>query len=647
MLGMNFGWMFTKSLLWRIAKTLVAIGLVVLLSFHPLWNRSAEAAFWGRGAKSEQKSSTKASGRITEIAPPIVVQDLRKLLDDYQPQVRILSPKPNEVLADTKVSARFQVNDLPIFKDKKLGLGPHLHVFLDNQPYQAVYKLSEPLVFEDLQPGTHTIRVFASRPWHESFKNEGAYAQTTFHVFTKTGENSPDKDLPLLTYSRPQASYGTEPIMLDFYLTNAPLHFVAQESSRDEIADWRIRATVNGESFVLDRWQPVYLKGFKPGKNWVQLEYLDEKGNPVRNVFNNTARVITYEPGGKDTLSRLMRGELTVAEARGIVDPNYVPEELQPAPTVTPEPEVTPFPSPVPVVPTPTPTVSPTEQPEIPPAIVEPTPTPEASPEPQPIIAPTPTESVPPELEAPASPTPPATIEPEAKQSETTEPTTPTVQEAPPSVEAPQPARKGYFNRFRRAPAAPVAPSPSPSVPVVAPPEPSPVETPQPEATPPASQAVPPEPAPLKELEKPTVAVPVEPTPSPSVSPTVEAVEPVQPASPEVTPEVTPEPIPTELSTPEPETIPVPTVSPAASSPQAPAVKTPDLAINKNLKQFFDRFRKSTPPQAEITPEPAIAPSEVPSEPTEPTEPVEQVPAEPTPAPVSSPEPVTSATALE
>ena len=115
-------------------------------------------------------------------------------------------------------------------------------------------------------------------PGTKSFKNDGAYAQVTFHVFAKTQENSPDPKLPLLTYSRPQGAYGAEPILLDFYLTNAPLHLVAQENDKDDIADWRIRATVNGESFVIDRWQPLYLKGFKPGKNWVQLEFLDEKG---------------------------------------------------------------------------------------------------------------------------------------------------------------------------------------------------------------------------------------------------------------------------------------------------------------------------------------------------------------------------------
>jgi hypothetical protein len=143
--------------------------------------------------------------------------------------------------------------------------------------------------------------------------------------------------------------------MLDFYLTNAPLHLVAQESADDDIADWRIRVTANGQSFVLDRWQPVYLKGFKRGKNWVQLEFLDEQGNPVKNVFNNTVRLISYEPKGKDTLSKLVRGELSAEAARGIVDPNYKTKA-----TPTPSPDLKPAPSPSPTLtPTPIPSVAP------------------------------------------------------------------------------------------------------------------------------------------------------------------------------------------------------------------------------------------------------------------------------------------------
>ncbi|MBD2090254.1 hypothetical protein H6F67_10355 [Microcoleus sp. FACHB-1515] len=391
---------------------------------------------------------TRLGSRISEVAPPAVIEELRSELEQYQPQVSIVSPRPDEVLDDNQVTVKFRVQDLPLFKNAALGLGPHLHVFLDNQPYQAVYDADGSIEFTDLTPGTHTIRAFASRPWHESFKNEGAYAQTTFHVFTKTPNNNPDPNQPLLTYSRPQASYGAEPIMLDFYLTNAPLHLIAQEDPNDDIPDWRVRATVNGQSFEIDRWQPVYLKGFKPGKNWVQLEYLDEQGNPIVNAFNNTVRLITYEPGGSDTLSKIVRGDVDAATVRGIVDRTYQP----PAPEPEPIPEPTPEPSP-----------GPEEVFEPEPEVVEPEETiaPEVEPTPEPEVA---EPSIEPVEPAPTNVSP-------TKDNEPIEPSVtpaPVVEPAPsselPPVEPVQPRRgwkeflkrggDGYFNRRGRPPGA-------------------------------------------------------------------------------------------------------------------------------------------------------------------------------------------------
>ncbi len=295
----------------------------------------------------------KISGQIFEVAPPLIIQELGRSLEVYQPQVSIVSPQPEEVLPDNKVKVRFQVKDLPIFKNSQLNLGPYLNVILDNQPYIAVYDVNQPLTLLDLAPGTHTLRVFASRPWHESFKNVGAYAQIKFHIFTKTEDNTPDLSLPLLTYNRPQGSYSAEPILLDFYLTNAPLPILAKNNPEDPMADWRIRCTINGETFVLDRWQSVYLKGFKPGKNWVKLEFLDHQGNPVINAFNSTTRTITYDPDSKDTLAQIFRGELPLEQVRGIVDPQYTAKIPQPEPTPTvtstPEPKPEPVKSPVPI----------------------------------------------------------------------------------------------------------------------------------------------------------------------------------------------------------------------------------------------------------------------------------------------------------
>ncbi len=429
----------------------------------------------GAGPRELPKSGNKSGSataevnRISEVSPPEAIQQLRQALEIYQPQISILNPKPDEVLQDINVSVKFQVKDFPIFKEANLGLGPHLQVLLDNQRYAAVYDINQPLTLSDLEPGTHTLRVLAARPWEESFKNEGAFAQTTFHVFTKTDDNQPDRTLPLLTYNSPQGSYGAEPILLDFYLTNAPLHQVAQANSQDDLLDWKIRATVNGESFAIDQWQPIYLKGFKPGKNWVQLELLDERGNLVKNAFNNTVRLINYEPMRQDPVAKLVRGEITAAETRGIVDRTYQVPKPTPTPTPTPIPtpeptptpalEKTPVAEPSPAVPE-TPATEPSLEPKVTPVqVIEPTPT--ATPqlevpklvEPVQVIEPTPTAT--PQLETPKVVEPVQVIEPKPTaipQLETPKVVVPVKIIEPKPTPSPQTQKqeyKGYYNRFR------------------------------------------------------------------------------------------------------------------------------------------------------------------------------------------------------
>lgn len=433
MFGMNRN-QITRALLACLMAFILALGLVI-------------------ESRAAENRRTFEGSRVSEVSPPEVIQELRQLLELNQPQVEIISPQLNEVLQDNTVVVKLKIEGLSLFKDAKLGLGPHLQVFLDNQPSQSIYDLNQPLALQDLTPGTHTLQIFATYPWDESFKNEGAYAQTTFHIFTKTQNNNLNSALPLLTYNRPQGSYGAEPIMLDFYLTNAPLHLVAQEHADDNIVDWQIRCTINGSSFIIDRWQPIYLKGFKPGKNWVQLEFLDQNGKLVQSVFNNTIRLVTYEPGGKDTLSQLIQGELNLADARGIVDSDYVAETLVPTPTPSPSTS----PSPIPV------------------------------PESSPSIAPSPSVS-PPAGGVSSTKVPETTQEP----SPNLEPTAPTEQKQPSeSAETgstdkqPDKPIENFFNRFRR----PSTDTPSPSLPptlpeVIVTPRPSEQATPTPELAP-------------------------------------------------------------------------------------------------------------------------------------------------------------------
>lgn len=605
---------------WQKLFRALTIGLLVcFLTFSPFTTQPSLAIRKGRAiAPDSSQSTSQASGKLTETAPPEILQELRQELEKYQPQVKIVSPRPNEVLSDNTVAVQFQVKDLPIFKDKKLGLGPHLHVLLDNRTYQAVYDIDKPLVFDKLEPGTHTLRAFASRPWHESFKNEGAYAQTTFHVLTKTQENSPDPNLPLLTYSRPQGSYGAEPILLDFYLTNAPLHLVARENKQDDIPDWRIRCTVNGKSFVLDQWQPVYLKGFKPGKNWVQLEFLDENGHLVPNVFNNTARIITYEPGGQDSLAKLVRGEISIEEAQSIVDPDYKPAP-KPLPTPSPQPTETPVAKPAPApVPLPVP-VAPT---------VKPSPSPAPSISPSPVISPSPAPAAKPEVKAPqveVSPVPtPAPAKGAPKEMQPTPlPATKIIPSDRPQVkteapeklpspetekpivkpespkQSPQDTITNFLNRFRPAAKSSKPPAPQPS------PVPSISPSPQPLTNPEASKTREPVPG-SKKPELPSTRVTPQliappkvtetPKPVPTAKPTL-PTQPIAPAKPSVTPKVVETPQPT--LTPKPDLTRKPIVTPKVTETPAPAVP-------KSLET-------GATPKAIVPPKPAVKPVPSPS----------------------------------
>ncbi len=275
---------------------------------------------------SQERSDTPImkQGKITEVSPPAVIQQLRVDLDSlYQPQVSIVTPQKDDILKDSTVSVGIEVRNFTIFRNEEFGLGPHLEMVVDNGIKRSIYSIKDPIVLENLAPGTHTLRVFAVAPWGESFKNVGSYAETTFHLYSKTGENAPDLKEPLLTFNQPQGAYSGEPVLLDFYLTNAPLHLVAGQSEEDTIENWRIKVTVNGEVFYLDRWDPIYLMGFSKGKNWIQLEYINEKGVAINNDFNNTVRVIDFQGSEDDSLSRLMRNEIPFVEARAIIDPNY------------------------------------------------------------------------------------------------------------------------------------------------------------------------------------------------------------------------------------------------------------------------------------------------------------------------------------
>lgn len=165
--------------------------------------------------------------------------------------------------------------------------GQHVHLIVDNQPYQAVYDASQPVSLGDLEPGRHVVRAFPSRQWHESVKQPEAFAFVEFAVGGVGGPSVLQPNEPVLTYSRPKGTYegaGADSIMVDFYLTNVQL----------EPGGNRVLLTVDDEvEYEITEWKPHFLVGVPPGEHTVTLELLDPAGNPVEGPFNRTSRTIT------------------------------------------------------------------------------------------------------------------------------------------------------------------------------------------------------------------------------------------------------------------------------------------------------------------------------------------------------------------
>ncbi|MFC5270832.1 hypothetical protein [Adhaeribacter terreus] len=163
--------------------------------------------------------------------------------------------------------------------------GQHIHNIVDNEPYTAHYETS---FTKDVKAGNHVVLSFLSRSYHESLKHKSAYELRTFSVGKPKEANNFDLKAPHMFYSRPKGEYvgnDTKKIMLDFYLVNTDL---SPEGNK-------VRATINGTEFMLDRWLPYSIEGLPMGENKIKLELLDNAGNVIPGPYNTVERTITLK----------------------------------------------------------------------------------------------------------------------------------------------------------------------------------------------------------------------------------------------------------------------------------------------------------------------------------------------------------------
>lgn len=288
---------------------------------------------------NQDNANTTATSTVTPpptqvlqiVSTPQAVLDQKKERgeqDQAKPELHVISPAEGAVINGPVVEVKLHLaGDLKGYqphKDPATQKGNHIHVILDNEPYEAYYALDQPFELRNVVAGKHTLRVFPSRPWHESYKNEGAFQLVSFTVkgggdaskptTTSTGQTMANnnstgssqpregKDMkastagdvdpakPLLTYSRPKGEYkeaDADPVMIDFWLSNAKL--------KGDGGEYRVRyITDDDEPRYLDKWEPVWLSGWLAGKHTVRLELLGPDAFPAKNGdFNVTTREIS------------------------------------------------------------------------------------------------------------------------------------------------------------------------------------------------------------------------------------------------------------------------------------------------------------------------------------------------------------------
>jgi len=185
---------------------------------------------------------------------------------------------------------------------RKIREGQSLHVFIDNNPYFAIYVPTIDSYNDDehyflsilnfnvpyhLEPGLHVVRVFPVRAFNESLKNPGCYDVSYFYYMEKKGTLQVDLNQPYLTFNEPQGKFGgNRPILLDFYISNCDL----------SCDGYKVRLTIDGKDRrLLTKWAPYYIHGLGAGRHTLRLELIDKANQSVPGQYNDVTRTILIE----------------------------------------------------------------------------------------------------------------------------------------------------------------------------------------------------------------------------------------------------------------------------------------------------------------------------------------------------------------
>lgn len=242
--------------------------------------------------KQENQTDSTATGQEANEATTISLVPVRGFPEFNDAMLEMNAPNDNATLSTDSIAFSYNVKNFELgaqTEDNDMNLanskdGQHIHLIFNNQPYHAKY---EPEFKMSLEEGHYLALSFLSRSYHMSVKNPDAYILRQFTVGNAQSENI-DLSAPHMFYSRPKGEYSgteTENLLLDFYLVNTDLSDNGN----------RVRATINGQEFMITEWAPYAIQGLPLGEVTIKLELLDEDGNLIDGPYNSVERTVTLK----------------------------------------------------------------------------------------------------------------------------------------------------------------------------------------------------------------------------------------------------------------------------------------------------------------------------------------------------------------
>lgn len=258
----------------------------LFLSFFAL----ASLTFYGCDSSKTTNEEQTDTDTIQTETEQITITPVTEFPEYSDAMLEMNAPMENATITEDSVSFAYNVKNFELgtqTENNSLNLansgdGQHIHLIFNNEPYHAHYGTDFNMALED----DHYIALsFLSRSYHMSVKNPDAYVLRQFTVGDAEAEEA-DLTAPHMFYSRPKGEYSgadTENLLLDFYLVNTELSETGN----------KVRATINGEEFMISKWEPYVIQGLPMGEVTIKLELLDEAGNLIEGPFNDVTRTVT------------------------------------------------------------------------------------------------------------------------------------------------------------------------------------------------------------------------------------------------------------------------------------------------------------------------------------------------------------------